>query len=369
MNPTTTAAIEPERALRFRGVLLGGAVGDALGAAVEFMPRSEILSWFGAEGIRDFVAVDGRLGAITDDTQLTLFCAEALLRAHAQGAARDDFEAHALERSRSYLRWLATQGERQPLLGNAPSWLMSHADLFHQRGPGQTCLSALRAMRALGERAGNASKGCGGVMRVAPIGLFHAHWYAESDQFDASVFRAGEEDAALTHGSACGHLPAGFLALLVALLLSDVSLEVALERSRRQLLARPGHEETAVIVDRALLLARTDPCDPHQLASLGYGWVGEEALAMALYCAVGCEYAGGDVDAAVTLAVNHDGDSDSTGAITGSLVGAIHGAQAIPPRWLEQLELREVLLTLADDLASLRGWPPDSTAWSRYRTP
>ena len=60
---------------RFRGVLLGGAVGDALGAAVEFMHRTEILAWFGPEGIRDFVSVDGRRGAITDDTQLTVFCA------------------------------------------------------------------------------------------------------------------------------------------------------------------------------------------------------------------------------------------------------------------------------------------------------
>ena len=369
MSTRTTSAIASARAQRFRGVLLGGAVGDALGAAVEFMQRSEILAWFGAEGIRDFVAVDGRLGAITDDTQLTLFCAEALLRTHAQGVPRDDFEAHAQERSSSYLRWLTTQGEQPPLLGTAQSWLMGHADLFHRRGPGQTCLSALRAMRTLGERAGNASKGCGGVMRVAPVGLFHAHWYTEADEFDASVFRAGEEDAALTHGSACGHLPAGFLALLVALIASDIPLDVALERSRRQLLARPGHEETATIVDRALLLARTDPCDPVQLASLGYGWVGEEALAMALYCAVGCESAGRDLDAAVTLAVNHDGDSDSTGAITGSLMGAIHGARAIPPRWLGLLELREVLLTLADDLASLPGWQPDSTAWSRYRAP
>jgi len=246
---------------------------------------------------------------------------------------------------------------------------MGHADLFHQRAPGQTCLSALRAMRALGEPAGNASKGCGGVMRVAPVGLFHAHWYAESDDFDASVFRAGEEDAALTHGSACGHLPAGFLALLIALVLSDVPLDVALERSRRQLLARPRHEETAVIVDRALLLARTDPCDPQRLASLGYGWVGEEALAMALYCAVGSECAGHDLDAAVTLAVNHDGDSDSTGAITGSLMGAIHGARAVPPRWLDLLELREVLLTLADDLASLPDWQLDSAARLRYGAP
>jgi ADP-ribosyl-[dinitrogen reductase] hydrolase len=354
------------RTQRFRGVLLGGAVGDALGAAVEFLHRTEILAWFGPEGIRDFVSVDGRRGAITDDTQLTVFCAEALLRAHAAGTAREDTATHALERSRSYLRWLLTQGETHALLDTPQSWLMGQPDLFHRRGPGQTCLSSLSAMRALGEGAANASKGCGGVMRVAPIGLFHSHWHLESKSFDAHVFAAGADDAALTHGHPSGHLPAGFLALLTALLVAGVPLESALKRSRRQLVARPGHEETAAAIDRALALADADPCDPRGLASLGYGWVGEEALAIALYCAVGCERTGDDLERAVVLAVNHDGDSDSTGAITGSLLGALRGEQAIPVRWLDALELREIVTTLADDLATVPDWEPDCAARQRY---
>jgi ADP-ribosylglycohydrolase len=361
-----TRLAPPSQAQRFRGVLLGGAVGDALGAAVEFMERTEILGWFGPEGIRDFAQVDGRLGALTDDTQLTLFCAEAILRAHAGGAAPTDGAPHALERSRSYLRWLLTQGETQPLLDAPKSWLMHHPELFHRRGPGQTCLSSLRAMPSLGSRATNNSKGCGGVMRVAPLGLFHSHWYEDSDHFDAAVFSAGADDAALTHGHACGHLPAGFLALSIALLVAGVPLDLALERSRRQLSAWPGHEHTMAVIDRALALARTHPSDPVQLGSLGYGWVGEEALAIALYCAASCEQSGHNLEQAVVLAVNHDGDSDSTGALTGSLLGAIHGEQAIPARWLNQLELRDVVTTVADDLACLPDWKPDSGARLRY---
>lgn len=366
MAPVSPPPIELH-AHRFRGVLLGGAVGDSLGAPVEFMERTEILSWFGPGGIRDFVPVDGRLGAITDDTQLTAFCAEAILRAHAAGAEREDIAAHALERSRSYLRWLLTQGETQSLLDAPQSWLMNQPDLYHRRGPGQTCLASLRAMRALGESAENTSKGCGGVMRVAPIGLFHSHWHSESESFDACVFAAGAQDAALTHGHPSGHLPAGFLALLIALLVAGVPLEIALERARRRLLAHPHHEQTAAAVDRALVLARTDPGDPVQLASLGYGWVGEEALAMALYCAVGCERTGGDLEGAVVLAVNHDGDSDSTGAITGSLLGALRGEQAIPRRWLDLVELRDIVTTLADDLGTLPDWQRDSAPPTRYR--
>jgi ADP-ribosylglycohydrolase len=351
---------------RYRGALLGGASGDALGAAVEFMDRAEILGWFGPRGIRDFVPVDGRLGAITDDTQLTLFCAEAVLRAHAAGASRADLAAHAHEQSRSYLRWLLTQGETQPLLDAPRSWLMRHPDLFHRRGPGQTCLSSLRAMRAFGERADNLSKGCGGVMRVAPIGLFHAHWHGTSPGSDAIVFDAGASDAALTHGHASGHLPAGFLALLIALLVSGVALQEALERSREQLRAQPGHEATLAAIDHALALAARDPLDPARLASLGLGWFGDEALAMALYCAVSAEQAGADVETAITLAVNHDGDSDSTGAITGTLLGALRGEDAIPGRWRDRLELRDLVATIADDLASVPRWEPGSPQQLRY---
>jgi ADP-ribosylglycohydrolase len=312
------------------------------------------------------VAVDGRLGAITDDTQLTLFCAEAILRAHATGVPLDDRAGHTRERARSYLRWLLTQGETQAALDAPQSWLMGEPDLFHRRGPGQTCLSALRAMPALGAAAANTSKGCGGVMRVAPIGLFHSHWYADAPAFDAQVFDAGVDDAALTHGHACGHLPAGFLALLIALIVAEVPFQSALARSRQQLLARPAHEETLAAIDRALDLARHRPFDPAQLASLGHGWVGEEALAMALYCAAGCELHQRDLESAFVLAVNHDGDSDSTGALTGSLLGALRGERAIPARWLGHLELREVIGTLAADLHAAPRWMPESESQRRY---
>src|SRR5262249_49283572 len=154
----------------------------------------------------------------------------------------------ALERARSYLRWLSTQGELHALLDERKSWLLDQPELLQRRGPGQTCLSALSAMAVLGTRASNASKGCGGVMRVAPIGLFHSSWHAESDHYDTGVFNAGTADAALTHGHPCGHLPAGFLALLIALLVAGVPFAAAVERSRRCLLAQPGHEETATII-------------------------------------------------------------------------------------------------------------------------
>ena len=94
---------------RYTGCLLGGAVGDALGAAVEFESLAEIRARFGPGGIRDFAPAYGRLGAITDDTQMTLFTAEGLIRAHnrcrEKGIASVPGMVH-----RAYLRWLFTQG-------------------------------------------------------------------------------------------------------------------------------------------------------------------------------------------------------------------------------------------------------------------
>ena len=71
----------PSLTSRCRGCLLGGAVGDALGAPVEFMRHSQIVARFGPGGVRDFAPAYGRTGAITDDTQMSLFTAEGLLRA------------------------------------------------------------------------------------------------------------------------------------------------------------------------------------------------------------------------------------------------------------------------------------------------
>jgi hypothetical protein len=106
---------------RVRGCLLGGAVGDALGAPVEFMSYPEIKRRYGRGGIRDFAAAYGRVGAITDDTQMTLFTAEGLLRAHNRSIDRGICHPPSVV-WRAYQRWLSTQGgrvDRVPGVGRA----------------------------------------------------------------------------------------------------------------------------------------------------------------------------------------------------------------------------------------------------------
>ncbi|WP_374973246.1 ADP-ribosylglycohydrolase family protein, partial [Spongiibacter marinus] len=93
---------------------------------------------------------------------------------------------------------------------------------------------------------------------------------------------------------------------------------------------------------------------------LGEGWVAEEALAMSLYCALSSD----NLQDALILAVNHSGDSDSTGAITGNIVGLMAGERAIPAEWLETLELKNVITEVAEDLLT----PDNGTDswWARY---
>jgi ADP-ribosylglycohydrolase len=216
--------------------------------------------------------------------------------------------------------------------------------LFARRAPGHTCLSALSRKGA--EK--NNSKGCGGIMRVAPCGILHAN------QPDAA-FRLGSEAAKLTHGHPTGYLSAGVFAALIAELMAAKPLTQAIGTARAILVGLANHEETLHALDGAVAMAgRSEPTHA-AISRLGEGWIAEEALAIAVFCALRAP----SLEEGIVSAVNITGDSDSTGAITGNLLGAMHGASAIPSRWLRQLELREVIETVARDLVLARdGDPP-----------
>ncbi|MEJ7811441.1 MAG: ADP-ribosylglycohydrolase family protein [Gemmatimonadaceae bacterium] len=341
----------------FRGCLLGGAVGDALGAPVEFVSLAQIRSRYGPEGIRDFDEAYGRVGAITDDTQMTLFTAEGLLRAEYRGRQRGvDVPPPTIWHA--YHRWLLTQGERSKWKWEGgperDGWLIGVRALHARRAPGTTCLAALRGdVMGTPDRPLNDSKGCGGVMRVAPVGLASAS--AEA------VFRMGCEVAALTHGHPSGFLAAGCLALIVHQIIAGLSLDDAARAALERVRHEPAHEETARALEGALRAARASSPTAETVEGLGAGWVAEEALGIAVYAALAAD---GSFEDGVRLAVNHTGDSDSTGAIAGNILGALLGAGAIPERWREGVELRTEIETLADDL--LVGFRDDEEWWEKY---
>ncbi len=335
---------------RFMGCLLGGAVGDALGAPVEFMRRTEILERFGPGGITAYAPAYGRVGAITDDTQMTLFTAEGLIRTWVRRRNKGIASVEAMT-ARAYVRWYKTQGKAQhPRYGDREEtgWLFQQEALHAQRGPGETCLSAIRHMTVMGDPAQNDSKGCGGVMRIAPVGLVMGQGGASSTE----TFALGAKLAALTHGHPTGSLAAGVLAVIIAEIVRDKTLPEALVIARACLRKHAHHEETEQALAQAQALAASDLAPPAAIARLGQGWVAEEALAIAVYCAL---TAPSFIDG-VIHAVNHDGDSDSTGAITGNILGAIHGQAVIPASFLSPLELREVIAEIASDLCAFREW-------------
>jgi len=299
---------------------------------------------------------------------MTLFTAEAVLSAHVasalQGLEPDFFRAAA----GSYRRWLMTQqNSRLVSSGNAKaSWLLQQKKLFSRRAPGTTCLSALQNSRGKAARALNDSKGCGGVMRAAPVGMYFAASHSRersSDRFHLSIFATGSDLAALTHGHPSGCLSAGVLALIVSLVLMGNSLPDAIHTAKEELCKHPSHKETLSAIEKSESLARSRPRERSALRELGKGFVAEEALAMGLYCALGAK----DFEDGIILAVNHSGDSDSTGSITGNLLGAAAGVEAIPDRWLAQLELRSTIEALADDLAAFPEWRLRSQAEAEER--
>jgi ADP-ribosylglycohydrolase len=320
---------------RFRGCLLGGAVGDALGAGIEFLSLDRIRERFGPAGVTGYVRAYGRRGAITDDTQMTLFTADGLIRAQQRVLAGGTPDL-ASELWHAYQRWLSTQEAAVSVPYGEAGWLLGEAFLHASRSPGGTCLRALEDGRPGSALAPvNDSKGCGGVMRVAPAGLAAA-----------DPFTAGSQAAALTHGHPSGYLAAGALALMIAEITVGHDLPQAVDAALGRLAGHPGGGEVARALNAAVAAARERPALPATVASLGQGWVAEEALGIAAYCAL----AGDDFRSAVLLAVNHDGDSDSTGAICGNLVGAALGAEGIDPVFTGDLEGRDVIVQAADDL-------------------
>ncbi len=347
---------------RFRGCLLGGAVGDALGAPVEFHTREQILARFGPGGITAYAPAYGGVGMVTDDTQMSLFTAEGRLRYLVRGRIKG-LSTYTGVTANAYLRWLRTQGEApvhpvgvgEPFGDGQSGWLYQQRQLHSQRAPGNTCISALRGIRNLGEPAENHSKGCGGVMRVAPVGLFVSR---QPDGTLRRAFRIGTELAALTHGHPTGSLSAGVFAALIYQLVLGIPLAEALAEAKRVLVEFRDHDETLNAVEAAEAAARRggrrhDAHEAHEaVAGLGQGWLADEALAIGLYCALTAE----SFEDGIVAAVNHDGDSDSTGSIAGNLLGAGIGVGAISSEWLEPLELRDVICEIADDLYDYPDW-------------
>lgn len=348
-----------------RGSLMAGAAGDALGYPVEFMSRSIIMDRYGERGITKF-ELDKRTGKalVSDDTQMTLFTANGMLMGLTRGYMRGIGGWPHEYVDGAYLDWYYTQtGKRKEVYKDFHyTWLRDLPELAHRRAPGTTCMSACESLLNHKD-VKNYSKGCGGIMRVAPVGLFDAAHKGYSTQ---QLAEAGAHIAKVTHLHPLGYLPAALMTLLISRLVpltpeearEDITnivndgLEIMMRMDEPE-------EDKAFLKNltlSAVRLAQSTMPDAEAIRHLGEGWTAEEAWAISLFCAIRHI---NSVKDAIIAAVNHDGDSDSTGSITGNIMGAIYGYEAIKQERLfcpegkeleETLELSNIILALADDL-------------------
>lgn len=338
---------------KIRGCLIGGAIGDALGYPVEFFPWKYIVKRYGngeERGITEYY-LDSKTGkaVFSDDTQMTLFTANGILvneTAKQLGGAGDNLKTAVYE---AYLEWFRTQTGSYPNNYRwRSSWLMELPELFEARGPGNTCMEALGS----GECGSikypiNDSSGNGGLMRVAPYGCYYG------DMPECELIMAAAESTAITHGNSLGYIPSGMMALIVreCIYRENASLREIILSSYRAtgevFSADPQWPKLCDLIDLAFSLSDNSETDIKNIRQLGKGTTGDSALAIAVYCSLRYE---NDFSGGVIAAVNHDGDSDSTGAITGNLLGAWLGLGRIDDKWLEGLEMKDVILEVADDL-------------------
>ncbi len=346
------------------GCLYGGAVGDALGYPVEFLEKEEIIRAYGSAGIQDY-ALSGGKALMSDDTQMTLFTLGGLLawrRSRKEAESIESWEESWKEYVwKSYQDWLFTQDKEACPDPPRVSWLAEEPIMQVQRAPGATCLSALKeGIQGSIEKPVNDSKGCGGLMRVAPA----AFW--ESWDYPCQPSQAGAEMASMTHGHPLGIICAAAFVRMLEELLCGRGLMDALNTgiTHVEVNFRDWGElkEFKEIMDKAVSLFQSTLTDQEAIEAIGQGWVAEEALAIAVYCCLKHE---DDFLAAVTAAVNHGGDSDSTGAVAGNIMGALCGYSRIPRNYLEHLEAKEILDRLAQELA---GEKERETVWERVRS-
>lgn len=320
----------------FRGAMLGLAIGDALAYPCEFRSRATILAAFGPAGVTDMVALHdprwperpiilGRrhpAGTYTDDTQMTIAVAEALIEAAPRPAAGGaDVEAIMQAMAARFVAWSRAED--------------------NDRAPGHTSMTGCERLAdgVHWRESGVAdSKGCGSAMRVAPIGL---RFHRDHDQ----LLEVARASCLPTHGHDAALEGAAAAALLVAL-----SLERASPEEMYRAVADaccPRSADFAACWAKLPALLDAPPEVALSEAGLGEGWVAEEAVASALYCVWRTP---DDVRQTILTAANTDGDSDSIACIAGGISGARNGVEAIPTSWRETVENASRLVELADAL-------------------
>jgi len=285
-----------------KGIIYGLAIGDALGRLTEFTSLSEIKTTYGEKGIQDLP--DPAL--FTDDTQMSVAIADALVK-----AGEKDIESIMVAVKDEFIKWY-----------HSPE---------NTRAPGRTCLTGVAKMEQgihWSESGVAGSKGCGSAMRAAPIGYLYQN---DPDKLREVAHATG----ICTHGHPTADAACIGDAYLVKLALDGITPENMIHDLLDFTTGISSEWDEAIVkVEKCLDWENEEKA----LNYLGEGWVGEEAVALSLYCFL--KYPD-SYEKVVIRGANTNGDSDSIACIGGSISGAYLGIDSIPNNWVQQIEKTE----------------------------
>ena len=343
--------------------LLGGAIGDALGAPVESQGWNRIVAQFGPDGVSDLLGHGGVRGGVSGATQTMLFTAEGMLRAYVRIQERDIYDPVAVVHH-ALMRWAVTQGVTPTVAGvDRNNGLVVNPQLHQRHLPDETCLKALQQAPAFTSLPRNAVNGSAALARATAIGLFP--WSDFLLRHRERAFSVACEAARLTHGHPCAYLSAGVFAYLInGLLESEQSLETLLPQAlafmdsgacidfyienddERASLSRCQAEIRFLLDAVRELHAQGSVPSPQGIAALGAGRTAQETLAVAIWCALAAR----NYRQGVLWAVNHGGNSKDAGLLAGNLLGLRFGLGGLPQAWVAALELQDAMERMGHDL-------------------
>ena len=347
---------------RIRGAMIGCAAGDALGYPVKVLSEAAIVERYGLRGITAYDLDENGTARITADTQLMLLSANGILFAHTRGALRGIMAPVYQYFDAFYMDWYRLQTEKQPRRARC-GWINAYPALSAKRAPSPTSMRVFSSDKfGSMDKPVNDSKGSGCLLRAVPIGLSY------SDD-PAYILDLAANTAALTHGNEVAWVASGVLALIISLIIhQELSIAEAVNETLKALDksfpdSRKAVHELLSSIWSARPLATSASSELDAIHALGEGWVANEALAIGILCALRYE---NDIAGAMTFAANHGGNSSTTAAIAGMLVGARIGFNAIPDRFVDRLELVDVILELADNVTTdcpMSDWGPSNPVW------
>jgi hypothetical protein len=342
--------------------MIGCAAGDALGYPVEVLSEATIVERYGLRGITDYDLDENGTAHFTADTQLMLLSANGILFAHTRGALRGIMAPVYQYFDAFYMDWYRLQTEKRPHRARC-GWINAYPALSAKRALSPTVVkvAASKKFGSMDEPV-NDSKGSACLLRAVPIGLSYF-------RDPAYILDLGANTAALTHGHELAWMSSAALALIISHIIhTELPITEAVNKTLSALYeafpdSRKAVNELSSTIHSAMSLATSASSDLDAIHALGKGWVADEALAIGILCALRHE---NDIAGAMTFAANHGGDSNNTAAIAGTLVGARIGFNAIPDRFVDRLELVDVILELADDVTTdcpMYDWGPSNPVW------